>query len=169
MNVLTLGTFDLLHEGHLRLFQRCRQLAGSLGTVTVALNTDGFITAYKGRAPVQTFVERRAAIRRSDQRVDRVIPNCQGPGEPSAQATIEIARPDLIVVGSDWRGRDYLGQLGVTQDWLDSINCYVVFVPYTPGISTTMLRERLGVPVADYTALNAICDDVNARIEAMTR
>lgn len=138
MNVLTLGTFDLLHEGHRRLFARCRQLTGSLGSFTVALNSDEFVAAYKGRAPVQSYQERRDAIREEGI---HVIANCQGPDQ-SAQETIISANPDLIVVGSDWRSRDYLAQLGVTQEWLDARDCYVVFVPRTPGISTTMLREQ---------------------------
>jgi cytidyltransferase-like protein len=142
VTVLTLGTFDLLHAGHLRLFARCRQLAGSFGTVTVALNSDEFIEAYKSRAPVQTYAERRAAIHAAGG-VDVVVKNSQGtPGE-SARPTILDTAPDLIVVGSDWRDRDFLGQLGVAQEWLDARDCYVVFVPYTPGISTTMLREAM--------------------------
>lgn len=143
MKVLTLGTFDLLHAGHRRLFARCRQLAGSLGSITVALNTDAFVEQYKGRAPAQPYHERRSALREAGEGIDHVVANCQGPDEPSARDTIADVEPDLIVVGSDWRQKDYLGQLGVTQDWLDERSTYVVFVPYTPGISTTILRERL--------------------------
>jgi cytidyltransferase-like protein len=50
--VLTIGTFDLLHVGHLELLAGCRELAGGSGSVVVAVNRDAFVERYKGRRPV---------------------------------------------------------------------------------------------------------------------
>lgn len=58
-------------------------------------------------------------------------------------ATVERARPDYLVVGSDWATRDYYTQMGFTQDWLDERGITLCFVPYTRGISTTEIRGRI--------------------------
>ncbi len=62
MNVITLGTFDLFHLGHLKLLKRCRDFAGEHGVVTVGLNTDEFITRYKGKPPVMSYEERAEKV-----------------------------------------------------------------------------------------------------------
>jgi cytidyltransferase-like protein len=140
MNVLTLGTFDLFHTGHVNLLRACRSVAGEHGTVTVGLNTDGFVARYKGRPPVIAYQD-RAAVVAACRHVDRVVPNDQASG--SADQVILAVAPDVIVVGSDWHGRDYLGQLGIDQAFLDECLTRVVFVPYTDGISSTAIRGRL--------------------------
>ena len=109
--VLTLGTFDLLHVGHLNLLRHCREIAGS-GVVTVAVNTDEFIERYKGRPPVMTLEERMTLVG-ALYVVDEVLPNDQPDG--SAKDVIEAAHPDVIVVGDDWADRDYLGQSAWTR------------------------------------------------------
>lgn len=138
MHVYTGGTFDLLHRGHMRLLERCRELAGP-GTVTVALNTDEFIEQYKGRPPVVSYPN-RAAVLAACRYVDDVVPNRDG---DDSRTTIERVEPDLIVVGSDWATRDYHGQMGFDQGWLDRRGIGLCFVPYTKGVSSTELRRRL--------------------------
>ena len=103
MNVLTLGTFDLFHAGHVALFRRCRNLAGSGGRVIVGLNTDEFVERYKGAPPVIGYVDREAVIE-ACVHVDCVLPNDQPDG--TAAAVIEESGADIIVVGSDWQDRD---------------------------------------------------------------
>jgi hypothetical protein len=49
----------------------------------------------------------------------------------------------IIAVGSDWRDRDYLAQIGVNQPELDNLGWYVVYLPYTEGISTTEIVRRV--------------------------
>ena len=137
--VYTGGTFDLFHRGHVNLLKECYDIANG-GQVVVSLNTDEFIEAYKGRPPVMPYDE-RVAVLEACRYVDKVIPNVGG---RDSRPAIERAKPDLIVVGDDWQGRDYLSQLGVTKEWLDGFDIKVRYVPYTKGISSTEIRRRLG-------------------------
>lgn len=145
MRVLTGGTFDLFHAGHVELLKKCRFLAGSssdrANRVIVALNTDEFVEVYKGSRPIVGFLDRWRVLA-ACRYVDTVEANLQSATE-SFMSTIALTRPDLIVVGSDWRTKDYLAQLGVTQDWLDFRGIYIVYVPYTQGISSTDIKQRM--------------------------
>lgn len=131
--VLTLGTFDLFHNGHRELLDACLELA-DLGPVVVALNRDDFVERYKGRRPLQTYEERRHAVM---EVADLVVCNV---GDEDSGVAISVVDPDIIAVGDDWQSKDYLGQLGVTQAWLDERNIEVVYVPRTTGLSTSKLR-----------------------------
>ena len=135
LTIYTGGTFDLFHAGHVRLLERCAEL----GSVVVALNTDEFVTAYKGKPPVCSY-EERAKVLAACRHVTRVVPNVDG---VDSRSTIELVDPDLIVVGSDWARRDYHAQMGFTQDWLDERGIGLAFVPYTRGVSSTEIKKRL--------------------------
>lgn len=139
LSVYTGATFDLPHSGHVNFLRMCRELAGPNGIVTVSLNTDEFITAYKGKPPVMTYDERKSVIS-AFRYVDNVVENIGG---KDSTLTIEAYRPDLIVIGSDWARRDYYAQMGFTQDWLDERDIGLCYIPYTQGISTTAIKERL--------------------------
>jgi glycerol-3-phosphate cytidylyltransferase len=139
LTVYTGATFDLLHWGHIELLKKCRQLAGDDGQVVVSLNTDEFIKAYKGKAPVMSFEERKAVLL-GCRYVDKVIPNWDG---PDSKFAILRVQPDLIVIGSDWARRDYYAQMGFDQDWLDKCGIGLCYIPYTQGISTTDIKARL--------------------------
>lgn len=138
MIVLTLGTFDLFHAGHVNLLARCRMLAGRRGMVIVALNPDEFITEYKGRPPVINYRDRYSVIS-ACRYVDRVV---RGSGRDS-KPVIESVGPDIIAVGSDWESKDYYGQLQVTSDWLSEQGISIEFLPYTEGISSSQIRKRV--------------------------
>ena len=135
MIVYTGGTFDLFHSGHAQFLARCAEF----GEVTVALNTDEFITEYKKRPPVMSYAE-RATVLYSCRSVANVVPNVGG---ADSRPSIELVGPDLIVIGSDWATRDYYGQMGFTQEWLDERGIGLCYIPYTKGISTTEVRKRL--------------------------
>lgn len=139
MVIATAGTFDLLHIGHLNLLRRCRWLAGDEGEVIVILNMDDFVESYKGRRPVIPYAE-RAAMLRALRDVDVVVPNVGG---ADLKPSLTEARPDLLVVGSDWKTKDYYGQIGASPDWLRKRGIALRFEPYTPGVSTTLIRSRL--------------------------
>lgn len=135
--VLTLGTFDLFHRGHVELLRRCYGLGSRL---VVGLNTDGFVERYKGQPPVIGYGDRKAVLE-ACRYVDHVVPNDQGDG--SIRDVLDAVRPTTIAVGSDWERRDYLGQLGLTPADLAIRHCTVTYLPYTEGISSTGIRERL--------------------------
>jgi glycerol-3-phosphate cytidylyltransferase len=134
--VYTGGTFDLPHKGHYRLLKR----ASEIGTVVVALNTDEFIQSYKGRPPILSYEERKEALL-ACRWVDQVVPNVGG---IDSKIAIEMVQPDYIIVGSDWAKKDYYLQMSFTQDWLDKRGIGLIYVPYTEGISTTDIKNRMG-------------------------
>lgn len=137
LKVYTGGTFDLLHSGHVNFLNQCAKL----GEVTVALNTDEFITEYKGKPPIMSYAEREAVLRGLAS-VEAVIPNIGG---ADSRATIEQVKPDYLVIGSDWARKDYYRQMGFSQEWLDNRGIILCYVPYTKGISTTDIKARLAV------------------------
>lgn len=135
LTIYTGGTFDLPHSGHVNFLRECAKL----GEVTVSLNTDEFITDYKGKPPVMTYAERLGVL--SEFRcVSNVIPNIGG--ADSKPAILEV-RPDIIAIGSDWARKDYYLQMGFSQDWLDELNISLIYIPYTPGISSTEVKRRM--------------------------
>ena len=127
--------FDLVHSGHVNFLRRCSEI----GSVTVSLNTDEFIEAYKGRAPIMSYEEREALLK-GLRYVDRVIPNVGG---SNSKIAIELVNPDMVIIGSDWARRDYYAQMGFDQDWLDTRGIGLAYIPYTKGISTTELKRRV--------------------------
>lgn len=135
LTVYTGGTFDLFHAGHAAFLERC----ADFGRVVVSLNTDEFIELYKGKPPVMSYAERRAVLE-SCRWVDEVVPNIGGVDSTLA---IELAQPDLIVIGSDWARKNYYYQMGFDQDWLDERGIGLCYIPYTDGISTTDIKARL--------------------------
>lgn len=139
ITVLTVGTFDMLHPGHLELFRACQDISGSGGTVLVGLNRDEFIQRYKGHPPVLDY---RARFEMLDacRLVDAVLCNA---GDEDAKPIIEVARPHVIAVGSDWLDRNYLAQLGVTRDWVRERGIRIEYVQRTRGLSSTAIRGAL--------------------------
>ncbi len=135
LTVYTGGTFDIFHKGHVAFLKRCAEI----GSVIVSLNTDEFIEAYKGSAPIMTFEERKSVLL-ACQYVSEVVANVGG---ADSTVAIEAVKPDVIVVGSDWARRDYYKQMMFNQDWLDERGIALMYVPYTQGISTTELKKRI--------------------------
>lgn len=129
------GTFDLFHSGHVAFLRKC----ALVGSVTVSLNTDEFIKNYKGNPPVMSYAEREAVLL-ACRYVDAVVPNVGG---ADSTVAIDLAQPDIIIIGSDWARRDYYKQMGFTQDWLDERGIGLAYIPYTQGISTTELKKRI--------------------------
>jgi glycerol-3-phosphate cytidylyltransferase len=133
--IYTGGTFDLFHAGHVEFLKRCSHL----GSVFVSLNTDEFIAEYKGKPPVMSYAERKTVLE-SCRYVDGVIENFGG---VDSKPAIEMLEPDLIVIGSDWARRNYYAQMMFDQDWLDARGIGLLYLPYTMGISSTQIKQRL--------------------------
>jgi glycerol-3-phosphate cytidylyltransferase len=107
--------------------------------VVVSLNTDEFIEEYKGKPPVISYADRRAVLL-ACRYVNEVIPNTGGADSTIA---IESVMPDIIAIGTDWARRDYYKQMGFDQDWLDDRGIALIYIPYTQGISSTAVKERI--------------------------
>lgn len=137
--VYTGGTFDLPHRGHVNFLKTCKKIAGVGGIVVVSLNTDEFITEYKGKPPIMSFEERKAVLEEF-RSVDLVIPNIGG---ADSKPAITAIMPSFVVIGSDWAKKDYYKQMDFTQEWLDVNGITLIYIPYTEGISTTKIKERL--------------------------
>lgn len=133
--VYTGGTFDLPHSGHVNFLKKCAEL----GQVVVSLNTDEFIAAYKGKPPVMSYAEREAVLLEY-RSVATVVPNS---GDADSKLAIELVRPDIVAIGSDWARKDYYKQMSFTQDWLDEHGISLIYIPYTQGISSTEIKRRL--------------------------
>lgn len=135
LSIVTAGTFDLIHSGHVNFLQKCAQL----GDVTVVLNTDEFIERYKGKPPIMSYDE-RAAVLSEFKCVTRIVHNW---GEEQCADVVEELHPNILAIGSDWARKDYYKQMGFTQDWLDQRDISLLYIPYTAGISTTELKRRI--------------------------
>ena len=136
-NVITYGTFDLFHVGHLRLLERAKSLAGSDGTLTVVVSTDKFNWEEKRKRcviPDKQRMEIVAALKC----VDKVIPETCW--EQKRQDVIDN-KIDIFVMGDDWKGKfDFLSDL-----------CKVVYLPRTSGISSTDLKASMDTQNIQYT------------------
>lgn len=135
------GTFDLFHLGHINLLKRCAQLCDD---VVVALNTDDFCERFK-RIPVMSYEEREACLS-SCRYVTEVVENF---GEEESFKTIEAVKACypgsaiFIVHGDDWTGEAYKKQLGITDEWLEKERVNLVYLPYTKGVSTSDILDRV--------------------------
>ena len=139
MRVLNVGTYDLLHPGHLSVFRQMRHLAGPTGTVIVGVNTDDFVERFKGHAPVQTF-EERCTMLRAIREIDYVLGNH---GAEDATIIVTACRPDIIAVGRDWWSPDdskYCAQMGFTREWLEDRSIQLRYLDWADGYSSTNIR-----------------------------
>lgn len=137
MRVLTIGTFDPLHSGHLGLFRQCRRLGGEKPHLTVGINSDQFIEKYKGIKPLLPH-DVRADVIAALELVDEVAINTV---DWRQSKFIDEAHPDILVVGQDWALKDYLDQLRITQAWLNDRNIQLAYVPRTGDWSSTDLKS----------------------------
>lgn len=137
--VLTVGTFDLFHAGHVNLLLMCKKIAGPNGELIVGLNNDEFVFRFKHKKPVISFDNRKKVLE-SCRYVDRVVENF---GNEDSKKLIINIQPNFLVIGSDWAKKDYYTQMGFTQEWLDRHNFTLIYVPYTEGISSTIIKGEM--------------------------
>lgn len=140
LRVYTGGTFDIPHRGHLDLLGWCRKIAGEDGEVVVSLNTDEFVERYKGKKPTMSFEDRRAILEAFTELVDEVVENVGG--EDSKQSIMDV-KPDVVVIGSDWLMKDYMGQMDFTPEWLEEQNIALCYIPRHRKISSTQIKQTV--------------------------
>lgn len=123
--VITYGTFDLFHRGHLNILKKARGYGDYL---VVAVSSDAF-NAQKGKKAYYSQ-EDRVAILEAIKYVDKVILEDTWDQKPEDIITNNI---DVFVMGDDWKGK------------FDNLNeyCDVVYLPRTEGISTTLIKKDL--------------------------
>ena len=123
--IITYGTFDLLHEGHINLLRRSKALGDYL---IVAVSTDEF-NEIKGKKAYYTY-EQRKLILEAVRYVDMVIPEYSWDQKIDDVFKYDI---DIFVMGDDWKGKfDFLKRY-----------CKVIYLPRTEGISTTKIKRDL--------------------------
>jgi glycerol-3-phosphate cytidylyltransferase len=121
--VITYGTFDLLHHGHILLLQRARSFGDHL---TVALSKDEF-NAIKGKSSFFNYEERKLMVE-AIRYVDEVIPE-----ESWEQKSMDVQRLgiDVFLIGDDWKGKfDFLMPY-----------CDVIYLTRTDGISSSLIKN----------------------------
>ncbi len=123
--VITYGTFDLLHVGHINILKRAKEMGDYL---IVALSTDEF-NAVKHKSAYHSYEDRKMILE-SIKYVDEVIPETHW--EQKKQDVIDH-KVDVFVIGNDWEGEfDFLKEY-----------CEVIYLPRTDGISTTKIKSDL--------------------------
>jgi len=126
--VITYGTYDLLHYGHINLLRRAKQLGDYL---IVCLSTDEFNTKEKNKKTYFGYSERKQLLE-AIRYVDLVVPE-ESWGQK--RNDIEKYEIDTFVMGNDWEGKfDFLKD-----------KCNVIYLPRTEEISTTKIKEDLKI------------------------
>lgn len=124
--VITYGTYDLLHYGHINLLRRAKERGDYL---IVALSTDAFNSEKKGKKTYYSYEQRKLMLE-AIRYVDKVIPE-----ETWDQKINDIRQygVDIFVMGDDWKGKfDFLKEY-----------CEVIYLPRTEGISSTQVKNEL--------------------------
>ena len=130
--VITFGTFDVFHVGHLRVIKRAAALGDRL---VVGVSADALNERKKGRAPVFSQAERMEIVA-ALKWVDEVFVE---ESLEQKREYIERYGADVLVMGDDWAGRfDEMKDL-----------CEVHYLPRTPAVSTTALIEKIAVVAAE--------------------
>ena len=124
--VITYGTFDLIHYGHINLLRRAKEQGDYL---IVALSEDRFNEEQKGKKCYFNYEERKRLLE-AVRFVDLVVPEKSWNQKVH---DIQLYQIDTFVIGDDWVGKfDFLGDY-----------CKVVYMPRTPMISTTQIKQDL--------------------------
>lgn len=125
--VITYGTYDLLHYGHINLLERAKAMGDYL---VVGISTDEFNWDEKQKKCYYTYEERKRMLE-AIKYVDEIIPETNWDQKKTDVVDHDI---DVFVIGDDWKGHfDFLEEQGVE----------VVYLSRTPDISTTQIKEDL--------------------------
>lgn len=128
----TAGAFDMFHVGHLNLLKNAKARCDYL---IVGVNTDELITAYKNKHAIVPLEERMQIVR-AIKYVDEVI----SVDTLDKEVIWEKKMFDIVFIGDDWKGS---ARWNETEQIMRKHNVEVVYLPYTIGTTSTLLRERL--------------------------
>ena len=121
--IYTTGAFDMFHTGHLNILKKSKEICNYL---LVGVSTDELILKEKKKEPVIPFKE-RCNIVKALRFVDEVIPQI----DKDKQSIVNKFKIEAITVGNDWEGK------------YPTVSCDLIFLPYTKGISSTLLRDKV--------------------------
>ena len=143
--VITYGTFDLLHYGHINLLRRAKALGDYL---IVVISSDEFNWNQKQKKCYFSYEQRKALVE-AIRYVDLVIPEESWDQKRTDMHEYHV---DTFVMGDDWKGKfDFLKEEGVE----------VVYLPRTPEISTSQIKKDLHVPGANTGESKTSHDEIN--------
>lgn len=128
----TTGVFDMFHVGHLNILKLAKENCDYL---IVGVSTDELVREYKNKTPIINF-EERCAVVEGCKYVDKVIP----------QTTMDKYKAwqeykfDVLFHGDDWKGSNIYNEI---ENNLKKEGVEFIYFPYTKGISSTLIREKL--------------------------
>jgi D-beta-D-heptose 7-phosphate kinase/D-beta-D-heptose 1-phosphate adenosyltransferase len=124
------GTFDVLHMGHIQLFNKARKLAGPKGKVVVGTDSDERIRELKGPLrPINNIFDRIGFLR-AIKYIDGVVTFSSA---DELEAHIKRFSPDILLIGDDYRGKPIVGAQYAKE---------IVYFPRYGGLSSTMIINR---------------------------
>lgn len=129
----TAGVFDMFHIGHLNLLRQAKEQCDYL---IVAVSTDELVQQYKNKLPIISF-EERCAIVAAIKYVDEVVPQINR----NKIAAFDKYRFDIMFVGDDWKGNALFEEV---DSYMKTKGAKVIYLKHTDGISSTMLRQKIG-------------------------
>ncbi len=128
----TTGVFDMFHIGHLNILKKAKEQCEYL---IVGVSTDELVQISKNKMPIIPFEERMEIVS-SIKYVDRVVPQVN----KDKIAAFEKYHFDVMFVGDDWKGSELFTKC---EKELNKRGSNVIYFPYTKGISSTILREKV--------------------------
>jgi glycerol-3-phosphate cytidylyltransferase len=131
VRVFTGGTWDLFHAGHLNVLKKSKEFGDYL---IVGVSTNKLIRKYKGSNPILNYKQRMAIVKEL-RCVDETVKQTNIFDVKQFLAL----KCDIFVIGSDWKGKE---DLVPGLKWLKE-NGYLKYVPYTKGLSSSMIKEKI--------------------------
>lgn len=129
----TQGVYDMFHIGHLRLLNRAKERCE---TLIVGVNADALVEAYKHKTPVISEADRQEIVSNI-----KAVDKCIIATTLDKTKIWEDVHFDAIFIGDDWKGN---ARWARTEEELRPLGAEVVYLPHTPGISSTELRDEKG-------------------------
>ena len=130
----TTGVYDMFHIGHLNILRKAKEQCEYL---IVGVSTDELVQKSKNKTPIIPFEERKAIVE-AIKYVDEVVPQ----ENKDKLAAYEKYKFDAMFVGDDWKGSELFTKC---EEELNKKGSCVVYFPYTQGISSTKLREKINM------------------------
>jgi len=130
----TTGVYDMFHVGHLNILKRAKEQCDYL---IVGVSTDELVESYKNKTPVIPF-EDRIAIVESIKYVDEAVPQVS----MDKFDAWEKYKYNVIFHGDDWKNSKLYNEI---ENKLKAVGVEFVYFPYTKKVSSTMLKEKIGV------------------------